>query len=149
MTSAEMLKTRIPPGYLFRNRGRLGHEADWVLVPDQRRIETKEKKMKRIGKGREWEREITAQDGTTTIWKYTAVTRMAPFRLGRPEWSEYEEPYLCWNRQRYYLSTFSRPEAVSPGLSMFDGVASISYGSGLGIRLGDNDEGQLIYFYAS
>ena len=45
MTSAEMLKTRIPPGYLFHNRGRLGHEADWVLVPDQRRIETKEKKM--------------------------------------------------------------------------------------------------------
>ena len=37
MTSAEMLKTRIPPGYLFHNRGRLGHTADWVLVPDQRR----------------------------------------------------------------------------------------------------------------
>ena len=45
MTSAEMLKTRIPPGYLFHNRARLGHTADWVLVPDQRRIETKEKKM--------------------------------------------------------------------------------------------------------
>ena len=37
MTSAEMLKTIIPPGYLFHNRGRLGHAADWVLIPDQRR----------------------------------------------------------------------------------------------------------------
>ena len=36
MTSAEMLKTRIPPGYLFHNRGRLGRAADWVLVPDER-----------------------------------------------------------------------------------------------------------------
>ena len=103
--------------------------------------------MKRIGKGREWERKITNQDGTTAIWNYKAVTRMEPFRLGRPTWSEYEEPYLCWNRRRYYLSEFVKPEAVSPGLSLFDGVASISYGSGVGIRLGDNEEGQLIYFY--
>ena len=101
--------------------------------------------MKRIGKGREWEREITAQDGTTAIWKYKAVTRMAPFRFSRSG-----EPYLCWNRQRYYLANFSRPEAVSPGLSMFDGFASISFGSGVGVRLGDNnEEGQLFYFYVS
>ena len=104
--------------------------------------------MKRIGKGREWERKTTNQDGTTAIWNYKAVTRMEPFRLGRPTWSEYEEPYLCWNRRRYYLSEFVKPEAVSPGLSLFDGVASISFGSGVGIRLGDNnEEGQLIYFY--
>ena len=103
--------------------------------------------MKRLGKGKEWEREITAQDGTKEIWNYKAVTRMEPFRLGRPTWSEYEEPYLCWNRQRYYLSDFFRPEAGSQGLSLFNGVASLSYGSGVGIRLGDNEEGQLIYFY--
>ena len=36
MTSAEMLKASIPPGYLFHNRGRLGRKADWVLVPDHR-----------------------------------------------------------------------------------------------------------------
>ena len=105
--------------------------------------------MKRIGKGREWERKITAQDGTTETWNYKAVTRMAPFRLGRPTWSEYEEPYLCWNRQRYYLSELLRPEAGSLGLSLFAGVASISYGSGVGIRLGPNYEGQLIYFSVS
>ena len=107
--------------------------------------------VKRIGKGREWKREITAQgDGTTAIWNYKAVTRMEPLRLGRPTWSEYEEPYLCWNRHRYYLSEFVKPEAVSPGLSLFNGVASISYGSGVGILLGDNnEEGQLIYFYVS
>ena len=102
--------------------------------------------MKRIGKGREWERKITNQDGTTAIWHCTAVTRMAPFRFSRSG-----EPYLCWNRQRYYLANFSRPEAGSLrlGLSMFDGFASISYGSGVGIRLGDNEEGQLFYFYVS
>ena len=107
--------------------------------------------MKRIGKGREWEREITNQDGTTATWKYKAVTRMEPFRVGRPTWSEseYEEPYLCWNRQRYYLSEFvMRHEAGSSGLSLFDGVTSITHGSGVGIRLGDG-EGQLIYFYVS
>ena len=102
---------------------------------------------KRIGKGREWERKITAKDGTTAIWHYKAVTRMEPFRFGRPTWSELEEPYLCWDRQRYYLSEFLS-EAGSFGLSMFDGFASISYCSGVGIRLGD-EEGQLIYFYVS
>ena len=102
--------------------------------------------MKRTGKGREWEREITNQDGTTAIWKYKAVTRMEPFRFSRSE----EEPYLCWNRQRYYLSEFVRTETGSLGLSLFDGVASISYGAGVGICLGDNnDEGQLVYFYVS
>ena len=101
--------------------------------------------MKRIGKGREWERKTTE-----AIWHYKAVTRMEPFRLGRPSWSEDEEPYLCWNRQRYYLSEFVRPETGSLGLSLFDGVASISYGAGVGICLGDNnDEGQLVYFYVS
>ena len=104
--------------------------------------------MKRLGKGREWERKIT-KDGTTAIWHYKAVTRMEQFRLGRPTWSEYEESYLCWNRQRYYLSEFVRPETGSLGLSLFDGVASISYGAGVGLRLGDNDEGQLIYFYVT
>ena len=103
--------------------------------------------MKRLGKGREWKREITDQYGNTAIWHYKAVTRMEPFRLGRPSWSESEEMYLCWNRQRYYLSEFVRTETGSLGLSLFDGVASISYGAGVGIRLGDNDEGQLIYFY--
>ena len=106
--------------------------------------------MKRIGKGREWERKITNQDGTTAIWRYKAVTRMEPFRVGLPTWSEYEEPYLCWNRHRYYLSEFVRPETGSIGLSLFDGLSPISYGSGVGIRLGDNnEEGQLIYFYVS
>lgn len=105
--------------------------------------------MKRLGKGKEWEREITNQDGTTATWKYKAVTRMEPFRLGRPTWSESEEPYLCWDRQRYYLSEFVRPEAGSLGLSLFAGVASISYGSGVGVRLGADGEGQLIYFYVS
>ena len=105
--------------------------------------------MKRIGKGREWEREITNKDGTTAIWKYKAVTRMEPLRFIRPSWSEDEEPYLCWNRQRYYLSEFVRPETGSIGLSLFDGLSPIAYGSGVGIRLGDNEEGQLIYFYVS
>ena len=107
--------------------------------------------MKRIGKGREWDKRTTAQDGTTAIWKYKAVTRMEPFRFSRPTWSESEEePYLCWNRQRYYLSEFVTPEAGSVGLSMFDGIVSVSYGSGVGIRLGNNnEEGQLIYFYVS
>ena len=105
--------------------------------------------MKRIGKGREWDKRTTDQDGTTAIWHYKAVTRMEPFRFSRPSWSEDEEPYLCWNRQRYYLSEFVRPEAGSFGLSLFDGFASISFGSGVGIRLGDNEEGQLIYFYVS
>ena len=105
--------------------------------------------MKKIGKGREWKREITAKDGTTATWNYKAVTRMEPVRFGRPTWSEYEEPYICWNRQRYYLSEFVRPDAGSVGMSLFDWVASISYGAGVGVRLGDNDEGQLIYFYVS
>ena len=106
--------------------------------------------MKRLGKGKEWEREITDQYGNAARWNYKAVTRMEPFRLGRPSWSEYEEPYLCWNRQRYYLSDFFRPEAGSPGLSLFNGVSPLSYGSGVGLRLGDNnEEGQLIYFYVS
>ena len=106
--------------------------------------------MKRIGKGREWDKRTTAQDGTTATWKYKAVTRMEPFRVGRPTWSESEEPYLCWDRHRYYLSEFVRPEAGSLGLSLFAGVASISYGSGVGLRVGDNnEEGQLIYFYVS
>ena len=105
--------------------------------------------MKRIGKGREWERKITDQYGNTETWNYTAVTRMEPFRLGRPTWSESEEMYLCWDRQRHYLSEFVRPDAGSSGLSLFDGVASLSYGSGVGLRLGDHDEGQLIYFYVS
>ena len=106
--------------------------------------------MKRIGKGREWERKITDQDGTTAIWRYKAVTRMEPFRFGRPTWSESEEePYICWDRQRYYISEFLRPEAGSVGLSMFDGIVSISYGSGVGIRLGADGDGQLIYFYVS
>ena len=108
--------------------------------------------MKRLGKGREWKREITNQDGTTATWNYKAVTRMEPFRLGLPTWSEsdYEEPYLCWNRHRYYLSEFVRPEAGSIGLSLFDGISPLSYGSGVGVRLGDNnEEGQLVYFYVS
>ena len=106
--------------------------------------------MKRIGKGREWDKRTTDKDGTAVIWNYKAVTRMEPFRFGRPTWSESEEePYLCWNRQRYYLSDFLRPEAGSVGLSMFDGIASISYGSGVGIRLGADGDGQLIYFYVS
>ena len=108
--------------------------------------------MKRIGKGREWKREITNQDGTTATWNYKAVSRMEPFRFSRPTWSEseYEEPYLCWNRQRYYLSEFVRPEAGFIGLSLFDGVSPLSYGSGVGVRLGaNNEEGQLIYFYVS
>ena len=102
--------------------------------------------MKRIGKGKEWE--VTDQDGIT--WNYKAVTGMEPLQFGRPTWSEYDEgPYLCWNRHRYYLSEFERP-AGSLGLSLFDGVASLSYGSGVGVRLGDNnEEGQLIYFYVS
>jgi len=83
--------------------------------------------MKRIGKGREWE--ITDKDGIT--WNYKAVTGMEPFQFSRPTRSEYDEgPYLCWNHQRYYLSE--------------------SYGAGVGVRLGDNnEEGQLIYFYVS
>ena len=105
--------------------------------------------MKRIGKGREWERKITDKDGTTVIWNYKAVTRMAPFRVGRPSWAEDEEPYICWNRRRYYLADFLRPEAGSFGLDGFDGVASISCGSGVGIRFGADGEGQLIYFYVS
>ena len=106
--------------------------------------------MKRIGKGREWERKITDQDGGCAIWHYKAVTRMEPFRFGRPEWSEDEEPYLCWNRTRYYITEFLRTKkSGASGLSPFDGVASISCGSGLGVRLGDNEEGQLIYFYVS
>ena len=105
--------------------------------------------MKRIGKGREWKREITNQDGTTTTWNYKAVSRVEPVRFGRPTWSEYEEPYLCWNRHRYYLSEFERP-AGSLGLSLFDGISPLSYGSGVGVRLGDNnEEGQLVYFYVS
>ena len=105
--------------------------------------------MKRLGKGREWDKRTTDQYGNTAIWHYKAVTRMEPFRLGRPTWSEYEEPYICWNRHRYYLSEFER-HAGSLGLSLFDGVASISYGAGVGIRLGaNNEEGQLIYFYVS
>ena len=101
--------------------------------------------MKRIGKGKEWE--ITDQDGIT--WNYKAVTGMEPFKFSRHTWSEYDEgPYLCWNRQRYYLSEFVR-QAGSSGLSLFDGVTSITHGSGVGIRLGDNEEGQLIYFYVS
>ena len=104
--------------------------------------------MKRLGKGKEWEREITAQDGTTEIWHYKAVTRMEPFRLGRTTWSESEEMYLCWDRQRYYLSDFLRTETGSLGLSLFAGVSPLSYGSGVGLCLGDNnDEGQLVYFY--
>ena len=104
---------------------------------------------KRIGKGREWEREITA-NGNTAIWQYKAVTRMEQFRFGRPTWSEDEEPYLCWNRQRYYLSEFVRTETGSLGLSLFAGVSPLSYSAGVGIRLGDNnDEGQLVYFYVS
>ena len=99
--------------------------------------------MKRIGKGKEWDKRTTDQYGNTEIWHYKAVTRMDPFRF------ESEEPYLCWNRQRYYLSDFLRPEAGSVGLSMFDGIASISYGSGVGIRLGADGDGQLIYFYVS
>ena len=99
--------------------------------------------MKRIGKGKEWE--VTDKDGTT--WNYKAVTRMEPFRLGRPTWSEYDEPYLCWDRQRYYLSDFLRTETGSLGLSLFAGVSPLSYSAGVGIRLGDNDEGQLVYFY--
>ena len=105
--------------------------------------------MKRIGKGREWDKRTTDQDGGCATWHYKAVTRMEPFRFGRPEWSEDEEHYLVWNRQRYYLSEFVRPEAGSVGLSLFDGFASLSCGSGVGIRLGDNEEGQLIYFYVS
>ena len=105
--------------------------------------------MKRIGKGREWKREITNQDGTTATWNYKAVTRMEPVRFGRPTWSEYEEPYICWNRQRYYLSEFVRTETGSLGLSLFAGVSPLSYGSGVGVRLVDNEEGQLIYFYVS
>ena len=106
--------------------------------------------MKRIGKGKEWEREITDQYGNTETWKYKAVTRLEQFRLGRPTWSEDEEPYLCWGRQRYYLPEFVRPETGSLGLSLFAGVAAISYSAGVGIRLGDdNNEGQLIYFYVS
>ena len=105
--------------------------------------------MKRLGKGKEWEREITDQYGNKETWNYKAVTRMEQFRFGRPSWSEDEEPYLCWNRQRYYLSEFVRPTG-SLGLSLFDGVASISCGAGVGLRLGDNnEEGQLIYFYVS
>jgi len=101
--------------------------------------------MKRIGKGKEWE--ITDKDGIT--WYYKAVTRMEPFRVGKPTWSEYDEgPYLCWDHQRYYLEEFVRPDSGSIGMSLFDGFASISYGSGVGIRLGaNNEEGQLIYFY--
>ena len=81
------------------------------------------KTMKRLGKGKEWE--ITDQDGIT--WNYTAVTRMKPFRSSRPIWSEYEEQYLCWDRQRYYLSEFMRSDVGSFGLSLFEGVYSISY----------------------
>ena len=101
--------------------------------------------MERIGKGKEWE--VTDQDGIT--WNYKAVTGMEPLQFSRPTWSEYDEgPYICWNRQRYYLSEFARP-AGPLGLSLFDGVTSITHGSGVGIRLGDNEEGQLIYFYVS
>jgi len=104
------------------------------------------KTMKRLGKGKEWE--ITDQNGAT--WHYKAVSRMEPVRFGRPTWSEYEEPYLCWNRHRYYLSEFFvRPEAGSSGLSLFDGISPLSYGSGVGVRLGADGEGQLIYFYVS
>ena len=107
--------------------------------------------MKRIGKGREWDKRTTDQEGGCAIWHYKAVTRMEPFRFGRPTWSEHEEPFLCWNRQRYYLSDFLRPEAGSSGLSLFDGVSSISYCSGVGVRINEdnNEEGQLIYFYVS
>ncbi len=106
--------------------------------------------MKRIGKGKEWKREITNQDGTTATWHYKAVTRMELVKFKQPTWSEYEEPYLCWNRHRYYLSEFVRPEAGSLGLSLFDGLSPLSYGSGVGVRLGaNNEEGQLIYFYVS
>ena len=106
--------------------------------------------MKRLGKGKEWKREITDQYGITETWNYKAVTRMEQFRLGRPTWSEDEEPYLCWGRQRYYLSEFLTPKAGSPGLSLFAGVSPLSYSAGVGIRLGDNnDEGQLVYFYVS
>ena len=102
--------------------------------------------MKRIGKGKEWN--VTDQDGIT--WNYTAVTGMEPLQFSRPTWSEYDEgPYLCWDRQRYYLSEFVRQSGPF-GLSLFDGVTSITHGSGVGILLGDNnDEGQLIYFYVS
>ena len=101
--------------------------------------------MERIGKGKEWE--VTDQDGIT--WNYKAVTGMEPLQFSRPTWSEYDEgPYICWNRQRYYLSEFVRQSGPF-GLSWFDGVTSITHGSGVGIRLGDNDEGQLIYFYVS
>ena len=102
--------------------------------------------MKRIGKGKEWE--VTDRDGIT--WNYKAVTGMEPFKFSRHTWSEYDEgPYLCWNRQRYYLSEFVR-QAGSSGLSLFDGVAPVTHGSGVGILLGaNNEEGQLIYFYVS
>ena len=104
--------------------------------------------MKRLGKGKEWEREITDQYGNKETWNYKAVTRMEPFRLGRPTWSESEEMYLCWDRQRYYLSEFLTPKAGSPGLSLFAGVSPLSYCSGVGLLLGDNnEEGQLVYFY--
>jgi len=79
--------------------------------------------MKRLGKGKEWE--ITDQNGTT--WNYKAVTRMKPFRSSRPIWSEYEEQYLCWHRQRYYISEFERSDVGSFGLSLFEVVSSISY----------------------
>ena len=101
--------------------------------------------MKRIGKGKEWN--VTDQDGIT--WNYTAVTGMEPLQFSRPTWSEYDEgPYICWNRQRYYLSEFVR-QSGSSGLSSFDGVTSITHGSGVGIRLGADGEGQLVYFYVS
>ena len=102
-----------------------------------------EGEMKRIGKGKEWDKRTTDQYGNTEIWHYKAVTRMGQFRFGRPTWSEDEEPYLCWNRQRYYLSEFLTPKAGSPGLSLFAGVSPLSYSAGVGICLGDNEEGQL------
>ena len=102
--------------------------------------------MTTIEKGSKWEKRTTE-----VTWHYKAVTRMEPFKFGRPEWSEDEEPYLCWDGERYYLSEFSRTEGSSSGLSLFDGVASISYGAGVGVRINEdnNEEGQLIYFYVS
>lgn len=33
MTSKEMLKTKLPPGYIFENVAKLGSKPNWRIVP--------------------------------------------------------------------------------------------------------------------
>lgn len=97
-----------------------------------------------LKKGAVFEKRYPAGNGHE-VFSYRVLTTMKRIRYGVPI---REEPFLYWNRERWYLYGFE--QAKGRLAEVLDTAKEYSHRpGGIGIRFGADGDGQLVEFYVS